>query len=248
MPEGVRAHLQYPTQLFHLQFDDIYWNYHQKDPLTFYNMEDMWDDADEVKGPILDDGEAITFSIEPRHWILETGDVLPAAAERNQFVLSKVYTNEQALNLRAIPMAYQDGADYGRLVVAQVPKAHFYLGPEQADAAIDQDPRISEQISWWNRTGADVIRGHTSTLLLGREVLYVEPLFIRSQQNPIPEMKKVVVVFRGFAADGDNLEEALTAAIEKARLNQANTVAGLAPAAIPAGAAIEPQPAPATAQ
>jgi RNA polymerase-binding transcription factor DksA len=31
-----------------MQFDDIYIYYHMKDPMTFFNMEDMWDDADEV--------------------------------------------------------------------------------------------------------------------------------------------------------------------------------------------------------
>jgi len=225
MPEGVRSHLQYPIQLLHIQFDNIYYMYHMNDPLTFFNLEDMWDDADEVKGPILSEGESITFSIEPRHWIAETGNVLPRSEEGTQFTLSLVYSNEQALNLRAIPMVYQDGADYGRLTVLQVPKGHFYPGPEQADSAIDQDPDISEQISWWNRTGAEVIRGHTSTLVMGREVLYVEPLFIRSKQNPVSQMKRVIVVFRGYAADGRTLDEALRRAIDKAAEGQGRFIA-----------------------
>jgi uncharacterized protein len=225
MPHNIRAHLTYPRHLLHIQFDDIYFQWHMTDPLTFFNLEDMWDDADEVKGPILDEGESISFSIEPRNWIVETGDVLPASEEKTQFVQSLVFTNEQALNLRAIPMVYQDGADYGRIIVLQVPKGHFYYGPEQADAAVDQDPDISEQISWWNRLGAEVIRGHTSTLVLGREVLYVEPLFIRSKQNPVSQIKRVIVVFRGFAADGTTLEEALRAAIKKAANAQGRLVA-----------------------
>ncbi len=226
MPNGIRAHLQYPRQLMHIQFDNVYYKYHMTDPLTFFNLEDMWDDADEVKGPILSDGKSITFSVEPRLWMAETGTgVLPAATERTQFVLSMVFTNEQALNLRAIPIVYQDGPDYGRAVVLQVPKGHFYPGPEQADAAIDQDPEISEQISWWNRKGSSVIRGHTSTLVVGNEVIYVEPLFIRSQQNPISQLKRVIVVFRGYAASGASLDEALRKAIDKAATARTRTVA-----------------------
>lgn len=221
MPEGIRAHLQYPQELFHVQFDDLYILYHMQDALTYFNLEDMWDDADEVKGPVIGEGEAITFSIEPRHWIAETGDVLPASSEGTQFAQSMVFTNEHALNLRAVATVYQDGADYGRMVVMQVPKGHFSLGPEQADAVIDQEPDISEQISWWNRMGSEVIRGHTSTLILGREVIYVEPLFTRSKQNPVPQMQRVIVVFRGSAADGENLGEALEHAIEKVRRRQA---------------------------
>jgi hypothetical protein len=215
MPDGIRAQLQYPRHLMHIQFDNIYYMYHMTDPMTLYNLEDMWDDADEVKGPILSNGKAITFSIEPRQWMVETGGILPAAQERTQFVVSMVYTNEQALNLRAIPIVYQDGPDYGRMVVLQVPKGHFYPGPEQADAAIDQEPEISEQISWWNRTGSSVIRGHTSTLVVDNEIIYVEPLFTRSEQNPVSQLKRVLVVVRGIAAAGDSLETALKSALKK---------------------------------
>lgn len=214
MPPEVREHLQYPVQLFHIQFDDIYKLYHMRDPMTFFNMEDVWDDADEVLGPILDYGKAITFSIEPYHWIAETGGVLPASEQRTQFALAMVFTNEKALNLRAIPIVYQDGADYGKIAVLQVPKGHYYLGPEQADAAIDQDPTISQQIMLWNRLGSEVIRGHTTALVVDGEVIYVEPLFIRSQQNPVTQLKRVVVVFRGKARMGRTLEEALRRALE----------------------------------
>jgi hypothetical protein len=98
--------------------------------------------------------------------------------------------------------------------VLQIPKGHYYLGPEQADAAIDQDPIISQQITWWNRLGSQVIRGHTTTLVVDGEVIYVEPLFLRSQQNPVTQLKRVLVVFRGKARMGRTLEEALRLAIQ----------------------------------
>ena len=82
MPAGVRAQLTYPTQLMHVQFDDLYIYYHMKDPMYFFNMEDMWDDADEVLGPILDTGNAITFSMEPYPVILETGGSCPPRIRR----------------------------------------------------------------------------------------------------------------------------------------------------------------------
>ncbi len=216
MPPEVREHLQYPVQLFHIQFDDIYKLYHMTDPMTFFNMEDLWDDGDEVLGPILGYGKAITFSIEPYHWIVETGGALPPSEQRTQFALAMAFTPEKALNLRAIPIVYQDGSDYGRIVVLQVPKGHYYLGPEQADAAIDQNPEISQQITLWNRRGADVIRGHTTTLVVDGEVIYVEPLFTRSQQNPVTQLKRVLVVFRGKARMGRTLEEALQQALRDA--------------------------------
>jgi uncharacterized membrane protein (UPF0182 family) len=213
MPEGVRKQLTYPPQLLHIQFDDLYIYYHMKDPMYFFNMEDMWDDADEVLGPILDTGKAITFSMEPYTFMLETGNgVLPPANPKVQFSQAMVFTPEKALNLRGIPIVYQDPPDYGKLVVLQVPKGQYVIGPEQADAATDQEPIISQNFSWWNRRGTEVIRGHTTLLMIGKEVLYVEPIFLRSEQNHLPQLKKVVVVMRGKPFMEDTLERAVRAA------------------------------------
>jgi uncharacterized membrane protein (UPF0182 family) len=219
MPQVIREHMQYPAQMLHTQFDDIYKRYHMVETIEFFNMEDLWDDGDEVLGPILDEGKAITFSNEPHDWLAVTdGDgALPAASTPTQFVRSMYFTNEKAPNLRSMTMAYQDGDDYGRLIDLRVPKGLYYPSPEQADAAIDQDPDISEQISWWNRTGAQVIHGHTNALVIGNEVLYVAPLFIRSEQATLSQLKRVIVVFRGHAADGITLEQALRKAMAEAQ-------------------------------
>jgi uncharacterized membrane protein (UPF0182 family) len=214
MPPEIEEQMQYPVQLFHTQFDDLYIYYHMTDPLTFFSFEDAFDDGDEVVGPVLSEGRSITFSIEPYYWLAQTGDDLPASADETQFALSMVFTPEGALNLRSIITAYQEGEDYGKLSMLRVPKGEYFPGPEQADSAIDQDSFISQQIGLWNRRGLEVIRGHTTPLVIDGEVLYVEPLFIRSKQNPVPQMKRVVVVYRGTAGMGRNLEEALLNAMQ----------------------------------
>jgi uncharacterized membrane protein (UPF0182 family) len=217
MPEPLRDHVQYPNQLFHAQFDDLFVYYHVPDAITFFNAEDLWDDADEVVGPVLSEGSAVTFSMEPYPWIAETGGQsrLPGDASDDTFALSMVFTPENALNLRAIVTAYQDGldADYGRLVSLQVPKSEFHPSPEQADAAIDQDAFISQQIGFWNRQGNQIIRGHTMPLLVDGELIYVEPIFSRSAQNPAPQLQRVVVVVRGRPSIGLDLEDALRVAL-----------------------------------
>jgi uncharacterized protein len=177
-------------------------------------MEDMWDDSDEVLGPIMDEGKSITFSMEPKHILLETGGALPESSSPTQFAKIMAFTPEGARNLRAVPIVYQDGDDYGKLAVLEVPKGQYVVGPEQADAIIDQDPLISEQIALWNRKGTEVIRGHTLLMLIDNELFYIEPLFIRSKQNAITQLKQVAVVFRGKAYMAPTLEEALTLAID----------------------------------
>jgi hypothetical protein len=214
MPAPIRQQMTYPMHLFHLQFDDLYIYYHMDDPVYFFNMEDMWDDSDEVLGPVLEGGRGITFSIEPQPIVLETGGMLPASSRPAQFSLVSAFTPEGARNLRAVPIAYQDGDDYGRLIVLQVPKGKYVVGPEQADSIIDQDPEISQQISWWNRMGNQVIRGHTSLMLIDNEVFYIEPIFIRSQQNAVSQLRRVVTVFRGQAYMAETLEDAIRLAVD----------------------------------
>jgi Uncharacterized conserved protein len=190
--------------------------------MYFFNMEDMFDDADEVLGPIMDSGSAIRFSTEPQSILMETGGAIPEAKEKLQYTLTMSFTSEKAWGLRAVPMAYQDGDDYGRLSVLMVPKDDFFYGPEQADAAIDQNPNISRDFSLWSRLGSEVIRGHTSTLIIGNEVIYVEPIFIRSQQNRATQLKRVAVVFRGVARMGETLEDALREAVKDYQAGERN--------------------------
>jgi hypothetical protein len=231
MPPALREQVQYPVQLMHVQFDDAYIYYQMRDPMTFFNMEDMWDDADEVLGPMLDAGKAIRFSMEPYYMVVDTGEEgLPAATPERQFAMAMVFTPENALNLRAIPVVYQDGEDYGRVVSLQVPKGHFFPGPEQADSAIDQEPEIAQRLTWWNRRGLEVIRGHTTALLVDGEVIYVEPIFLRSQQNPVTQLKRVAVVFRGVARMGATLEDALRLAVAAHREGAPLLAAGTATA------------------
>jgi uncharacterized protein len=208
MPKEVKQQMVYPLFLFHVLFDDLYIYYHMSDANYFFNMEDMWDDADEVRGPIIDAGKPISFSFEPFHLLVNTDTIVPKSSVKEQFTMTMAFTPEGAKNLRAMPMVYQDGDDYGKTFVLQVPKGTYRLGPEQADAIIDQDPEISEKFSWWDRRGATVIRGHTSVMLYKNEVVYIEPVFIRSQQNSMPQLQKVIVVVRGHPFMGDTIQDA----------------------------------------
>lgn len=224
MPEDIRAQMQYPREMMSIQFNMIYPFYHQRDALTFFSSEDLMDDGDEVVGPIRGDSGAITFSQGLYNWMVEPGDDLPESSSPVQFALTKTYTPQDALNLRALVTAYQLGEDYGKLSSLKIPKGEFFLGPEQADAAIDQDSFIAQQIGLWNRLGVEVIRGNTTILIVQGEAIYVEPLFIRSRQMPVPQLQRVVVVFRGEAHMGRSIEEALTFAIEGGQLEELDDV------------------------
>ena len=219
MPEAVQAQLTYPLQWFHIQFDDIYKRYHQRHPLEFYNVEDLWDDADEVLGSLgpglteFGTTDQMTFSYEGYHLLVDPADLPPGleagAPGDLKFLMIKPFTPEGARNLRSLVIAFQDPDDYGRLVNLRVPQGTFVPGPEQADALIDVDAQVNQQITLWVRHGSEVIRGHTLLLPVKGDVLYVEPLWIASLQNPLPEIKLFSVVYRGRTTMSTSLNQAI---------------------------------------
>jgi uncharacterized membrane protein (UPF0182 family) len=216
MPTTARQQVMYPIHLFQAQFDQMYTTYHMSDALTFYNLEDAWQAGKQVMGPILQPGgPEITFPVAPNYWIAGSGGgVLPDSSVDQQLAMSMVFTNRSnAMNLRAMPSVYMSGSDYGKLFVLTVPKGTYSIGPGQADAAIDQDSFISQQIGFWTRRGLDAIRGQLSTLIVKGQLIYVEPVFITSKQNPVPQLKRVLVVAQGHAAMGRTLPEALDLAL-----------------------------------
>ena len=228
MPDAVRAQLTYPLQWFHIQFDDIYKRYHQQHPVEFYNSEDLWDDADETLGSIgrglteFGTTDQMTFSYEAYHLLLDPADLPDGTGVGEggdlQFALLMPFTPEGARNLRSVVLAFQDPGSYGRLVTLRVPQGEFLLGPEQADTLIDTDAQVNQQITLWVRHGSEVVRGHTLLLPVAGDLVYVEPLWIVSVQNPLPQIKLFSVVYRGRTA----MSTSLAAAIEMLGVSEAD--------------------------
>jgi uncharacterized membrane protein (UPF0182 family)/uncharacterized membrane protein YbhN (UPF0104 family) len=212
MPADVRAHQQYPAQLFHTQFDDLWIYYHVTDPVAFFNQEDLFDDADEVLGPMLAPGKGITFSIEPYPTVIETASHRAAPRGQYSFAQSQIFTPEGARTLRSIVTVTQGPDDYGRLSMLQFPKGSFVTSPEQAESIIDQNADIAQQFGFWSTNGVEVIRGYMTSAIVEGELIYIEPVFIRSSQNPYPQLSRVVVVMRGEAAMGETTDQAIRAA------------------------------------
>ncbi len=219
VPEPVRAQLTYPLQWFHVQFDDIYKRYHMRDPIEFYNVEDLWDDADEVLGslgPGLEEfgtQDEATFSYEGYQALVDPAD-LPAGTAagppgRLQFAMFMPFTPEGQRNLRSLIVAFQDPGAYGRLLDLRVPQGVFVPGPEQADTIIDTDSQVNQQIALWMRHASEVIRGHTILVPVKGDLVYVEPLWISSIQNRLPEVKLYSVVYRGRCVMATTLSAAI---------------------------------------
>jgi uncharacterized membrane protein (UPF0182 family) len=219
MPGAVRSQLNYPLQWFHIQFDDIYKRYHMKASLEFYNVQDLWDDADEVVGSLgrglqeYGTRDEMTFSYEGFNALIDPADLPPGAGLGEpgdlQYAMLMPFTPEGQRNMRSLIVALQDPDHYGTLIDYRVPQGVYLPGPEQADTLIDTDAQVNQQIALWVRHASEVIRGHTIVVPVKGDLLYIEPLWISSIQNPLPEIKLFSVVYRGRCVMGSSVEEAI---------------------------------------
>jgi uncharacterized membrane protein (UPF0182 family) len=197
MPDWLRAHLRYPEDLFSIQAK-LYQTYHMSDVNVFYNKEDLWQTP-------LESFAGNTQPVEPYYVVLR----LPGETKA-EYVLTQPFTPNNKDNLTAWLAARSDEEHYGQLIVYRFPKQQLIFGPLQIEGRIDQDPEISAQITLWNQSGSQVIRGNLLVLPIDNALLYVEPLYLQAVNGQIPELKRVIVV----SGDQIIMRETLAAALQ----------------------------------
>jgi len=203
MPESLRAHLRYPIDLLDIQAGQ-YLAYHMTDPRVFYNREDMWQRPSEQYG-----GQTLAVKA---YYIIMT---LPGEAEP-EYLLMLPFTPRGKDNMVGWMAGRCDGRQYGKLLVYQFPKDRLVLGPKQIEANIDKNDAISQQITLWGQKGSRVIRGNLLVIPIRDSVLYVEPLYLDSEQTRFPELKRVIVASKDRVAMRETLDEALAAVFGEA--------------------------------
>jgi hypothetical protein len=192
MPEDLRSHIRYPSDLFRIQ-THIYATYHMKRPQVFYNKEDQWE-IPEIDGNIM----------KPYYTIMK----LPGE-DKEEYILMLPYTPRGKSNLSAWMVARSDGEQYGKLDVYTFPKQKLIFGPSQIVARINQDAEISRQISLWDQRGSNVIQGTLLVIPIEESLVYVRPLYLKADAGKIPELKRVIVGYEDTIAMERTLDEAL---------------------------------------
>ncbi|HET6527911.1 MAG TPA: UPF0182 family protein, partial [Balneolaceae bacterium] len=180
MPEHLKQHIRYPKYYFVKQVE-MFSTYHMTDPQVFYNSEDLWMRPTERYA-----GRQIRM--EPYYLLSK----LPGQ-ESLQYLLIMPVTPKNRDNMIAWITAKSDFPQYGEVTVFELPKERLILGPAQVEARIDQDTKISRQLSLWDQRGSNVVRGHLLIIPIENSFLYVEPVFLISQQLNIPQLQRVIV-------------------------------------------------------
>ena len=198
MPANLRSHIRYPVDLFSTQSERLL-IYHMTDPQVFYNREDQWQIPQEIYG-------SDRQPVKPYYLIMK----LPTATSE-EFILLSPYTPTSRPNLIAWLAARSDGEEYGKLLLYQFPKQELVYGPNQIEALINQDPVISQQISLWNREGSRAVQGNLLVIPIDQSLLYVEPVYLEAEQNSLPTLVRVIIVYENRIVMAQTLEAALEA-------------------------------------
>jgi len=196
MPEGLRAHLRYANTLFTIQAS-VYGKYHMEDVNVFYQSEDLWDIANEIYG-------TEKQQIIPNYYIAK----LPGESQA-EFFNSVPFTPRSKQNMTALLIARNDGENYGELVLYQFPKSKTVYGTEQIEAQIDQNTEISKEFTLWNSSGTTYRRGNLFVIPINTSVLYVEPVYLEAQNSSIPEVKRIIMVYKDQIAYGETLADCI---------------------------------------
>lgn len=196
MPEALQRHLRYPAGLMAIQAR-MYRAYHMQDPQVFYNKEDLWSIPQKAI-------QGTEREMEPYYTIMR----LPGE-KKEEFIQLLPFTPRNKDNMSAWMAARCDAPNYGRVIVYKFPKQRLIYGPRQIEARIDQDSQISQQISLWNQSGSQVIRGSLLAIPIEKSILYVEPLYLAAEKSQLPELKRVIVAFGNSIAMEANLDLAI---------------------------------------
>jgi uncharacterized membrane protein (UPF0182 family) len=197
LPTGLRAHLRVPEELFNVQ-TRLFASYHVTDPLTFFQGDDLW------TVPQITTTDTGQLPLEAYYvYMRMPGEATP------EFLLLQPMVPKERPNMIAWVAARSDGDAYGGVRVYRFPRDTSIFGPVQIEARIDQDPQISSQVTLWNQSGSQVVRGNLIVVPVQDSIIYLEPIYLQSTGSAIPEFTKIVVASPTKVVWGDTLEEAL---------------------------------------
>jgi uncharacterized membrane protein (UPF0182 family) len=209
MPEDIRgsdtvpSHLRYPEDLFDAQ-TLVYEKYHVTDAGVFYQGNDVW----QVARNSGTSGSPMELGLEAYYVEMQTPGQTDLHA--SEFLLLQPMVPSGRPNMIAWVAAHNDPAEYGTVSVYDFPRDSTIYGPAQMSALILQNPVISQQITLWGQQGSTVIMGNLLVVPLQNSILYVQPVYMSSNTNPLPVLQKVVVATPSQIVWGDTLQSALT--------------------------------------
>ncbi len=211
MSAQLMSHVRYPEDLFRVQ-RSILARYHVTDPSSWFLQDDTWSTPpDPTKGT--------TAGLQPPYYLTMQmpGQSKPAFSLFTSYIPNQTVTNARnnltgylAVDADAGSTKGVKAQDYGNLRLLTLPKGSSVSGPGQVQNDFNTDTTVASAKRLLSGGDAQVVPGNLLTLPVGGGLLYVEPLYVRSNgSTQYLLLRKVLVAFGDKIAFEDTLDEAL---------------------------------------
>ena len=201
IPEEIKEQFIYPEFLYNIQAE-ILERYHNVQTDVLYRQDDIWNIATHNTSKVT---TKVGTEITPYYTMLKTVDnenatlglVLPYTPKGKQSLISYLVGR------------YENGE--AKLTLYKYQTDSNVLGPMQIDTQLEQDERISEEISELNALGTRISK-NMIVIPINNSLLYVEPIYQQyvNDEKATPILRKIIVASGNKVAIGDTLKEALT--------------------------------------
>lgn len=197
IPADLVPHVRVPEELFNVQ-TRMFGRYHVTNPLRFFQSDDLWTVPQSQ-------GSTQSLPSEAYYVIMR----MPGEPEA-EFLLLQPMVPINRPNMISWVAARMDPPNYGATRVYRFPADTTIFGPAQIEARIVQDPQISQQFTLWSQGGSTVIQGNLIVVPVGDALLYLQPVYLQSQQSAFPEFQRIIVASPRQVVWAETLGEALS--------------------------------------
>ncbi|MGW3788018.1 UPF0182 family membrane protein [Micromonospora chokoriensis] len=231
IPVELTEHLRYPADMFKVQ-RNLLTKFHVTNPGDFYSAQDFWQVPNVPDAP--DSGQK-----QPPYYLFTQ---FPGQ-ESPRFQLTSAVTPNGRQNLAAlISGSYVDGKP--RLEVLELPDQTRISGPVQVHQQMTNNANIRQQLNLLSSNQAQVQYGNLLSLPFADGMLYVEPVYVKSnQQDAYPLLQKVLLSYGdggSFVALADNINDGIKQLVEQGK----KAGQGAPPTPPPGGNPTSPTPTP----
>jgi hypothetical protein len=223
MSAELKSHLRYPEDIFSVQAM-AYGRYHITDPQSFYSAADAWTLSPSPGSGSPSQALQTTVTTNAQGQEVSTGQLvrmapiyqvlrIPGESQQSFNLLDAfvpVSTQSQIQTLSGFMIAGSDPGHYGQLKMFVTPRDTPVNGPSLVAAQIDATATVSAQISLLNQNGSAALLGNVLMIPVANSLLYIQPLYVESSRNPVPELQDVIAVYGKTVAMQPTLAQALS--------------------------------------
>jgi uncharacterized membrane protein (UPF0182 family) len=200
MPADLRAHIKYPDS--YLTWQALaFRRYHVTDITSYYNGDNQWD---------IESSSSYNWNDQAT----ETGALPPV------WTTARLFGEKSDSFFSILPFSVRGKATMAGYLAADnnsyhvtaldMPRGAQTMGATQFESLYQQAPTISSTLTLLDQSGSQVVPGQLLILPVGKALLYIKPLYLRSTgEHSLPQLIRVVVGTQNAVNWGYTLQDAL---------------------------------------